>query len=73
MKGLETATCEEQLKLLRMFTLEKIDFKRNMIAFFFQNTVKNCLMEEGLDLVNAVLQVTIRAKEWKLNLELFNT
>lgn len=71
MKGLETATCEEQLKLLRMFTLEKTNFKRNMIAFFPQNTEKNYLMEEGLDLVNAVLEATIRVKEWKLNLELF--
>lgn len=70
MKGLETATCEEQLKLLRMFTLENTNFKRNMIPFF-QNTEKNCLMEEGLDLVNAVLENTMRAKKGKLNLELF--
>lgn len=34
-KGLETTTCEERLKLLRMFTLEKTIFKRNMIVFFF--------------------------------------
>lgn len=70
MKGLETTTCEEQLKLLRMFTLGSTNFKRNMIAFF-QNTEKNYLMEEGLGLVNAVLEDTMRAKEGKLKLELF--
>lgn len=70
MKGLETTTYEEQLKELRMFTLEKTHFKRKHDRFF-KNTKKNCLMEEVLDLFNAVLEDTIRAKDWKLNFELF--
>lgn len=69
-KGLETATCEERLKLLRMFTLEKTNFKRNMIVFL-KNTEKNCLMKVRLDFSNADLEDTIRAKEYKLNLDLF--
>lgn len=69
MKGLETTACEERLKLLRMFTLEKTHFKRNMIVFL-KNTEKNCLMKVRLDF-QCCSKDTIRAKEYKLNLDLF--
>lgn len=66
-KGLESTTYEKGLKELRMFTLEETHFKRKHDSFF-KNTINNCLMEERLDLFNAFLEDTIRAKEWKLNL-----
>lgn len=38
---------------------------------FLKNTEKNCLMKVRLDFSNADLEDTIRAKEYKLNLDLF--
>lgn len=59
-KGLETATCKERWKDLRMFTLENTHFKRKQDSFL-RNTKKNCLTEESL--VNAVPENAIRIKE----------
>lgn len=42
--------------------LGKDTFKRKQDSFL-KNTKKNCLIEEGLDLVNAVPEDAIRIKE----------
>ena len=63
-RGLENKPCEERLKELGMFSLEKRRERGDTIAFF--KYLEGCHTEEGQDLLSIIPECRTRSKGLKL-------